>query len=254
MNRRRAFPPARPVETVPLPPNVALSTLQTFLTATEKYPYLHPDSLIQPGGVKFASSGNGPTGGLILHHLRRIAAGLNGESLIPEPDDIFTLYPEARTSDDTRLDAEIRREMLPRKRKPMNELDEFGTPKKSALKKAKVNIEDANVDSEGEVLHSARNDADFDPFEGEEDPDQFRLKQEPLEGDVGEVDPSHGRQTGATQPPAVMAHQDVENMDTQDVEKMNTSLSQADKELRKAEKKKRQKEEKRAKEIKRAGG
>lgn len=254
MNRRRAFPPARPVKTVPLPPNVALSTLQTFLTATEKHPYLHPDSLIQPGGVSFASSGNGPTGGLILHHLRRIAAGLNGESLIPEPDDIFTLYPGARNSDDTRLDADIRREMLPRKRKPMNELDEFGTPKKSALKKPKARIEDANLDSEGEVLHSTRNGSDFDPWDGEEDPEQFALKQQPIEGDIGEADPSHGRQTGATQPPALMAHQDVEQMETQDIDKVDTSLSQAEKDVRKLEKKRRQKEEKRAREIKRAGG
>lgn len=252
MNRRRAFPPARPVKTVPLPPNVALSTLQSFLTATEKHPYLHPDSLIQPGGVNFASSGNGPSGGLIIHHLRRIAAGLNGESLIPEPDDIFTLYPGARASDDTRLDAEIRREMLPGKRKPMNELDEFGTPKKSALKKPRAKVEDASLDSEGEVLHSARNGSD--PWDGEEDLEEFRLKQKPIEGDIGEPDPSRERQTGATRPPAVMAHQDVENMDTGEVEKMNTGLSQAEKELRKAEKKKRQKEEKRAKEIKRAGG
>jgi len=246
MNRRRAFPPARPVKAVPLPPNVALSTLQSFLTATEKYPHLHPDSLIQPGGVNFASSGNGPTGGLILHHLRRIAAGLNGESLIPEPDDIFTLYPETRHSDDTRLDAEIRRELLPRKRKPMNELDEFGTPRKSAMKKPKIKIEDANLDSEGEVLQSAHNGSNFDPWGGQEDPEQFRLKQEPLVGDIGEPDPSHGRETGATQPPTVMAHQDVE--------KMETGPSQAEKEVRKMEKKKRLKEEKRAREIKRAGG
>jgi len=244
MNNRFAYPPARPVKTVPLPPNSALTTLQSFLTATEKTPYLHPDALIHPGGISFASSGNGPSGGLILHHLRRIAAGLNGETLILEPDDLFSLYPGSKKSDDTKLDAEIARgTSMTKKRKGMNELDEFGTPRKSALKKRK--IEDAYLDSEGEVLHQIHNGIGEDLQVGE-DPEQWALKQGGLKGDVGDRDGAHGMTNGATQPPSVMAHQDVAKMDT--------GLSHAEKEARKLDKKKRRQEEKRAKEIKRAGG
>jgi hypothetical protein len=57
--------------------------LQTYITNSEAHPHLHPDALITPTGVTFSSHG-GPTGGVVMHNLRRIAAGLRGEYLEPE--------------------------------------------------------------------------------------------------------------------------------------------------------------------------
>jgi hypothetical protein len=58
--------------------------LQTYISHSEAHPHLHPDALITPTGVTFSSHG-GPTGGVVMHNLRRIAAGLRGEYLEPEP-------------------------------------------------------------------------------------------------------------------------------------------------------------------------
>lgn len=50
---------------------------------SESHPHLHPDALITPTGVTFSSHG-GPAGGVVMHNLRRVAAGLRGEYLEPE--------------------------------------------------------------------------------------------------------------------------------------------------------------------------
>jgi hypothetical protein len=57
--------------------------LQTYLTNSESHPHLHPDALVTPTGITFSSHG-GPTGGVLMHNLRRVAAGLRGEFLEPE--------------------------------------------------------------------------------------------------------------------------------------------------------------------------
>ena len=68
----------------------ASTLLQTYMANSEVHAHLHPDALITPTGVTFSSHG-GPTGGVVMHNLRRIAAGLRGEYLepeaTPEPDD-----------------------------------------------------------------------------------------------------------------------------------------------------------------------
>jgi hypothetical protein len=64
--------------------------LDTYLTNSESHPHLHPDALITPTGVTFSSHG-GPTGSVVMHNLRRVAAGLRGEYLepkmTPEPEE-----------------------------------------------------------------------------------------------------------------------------------------------------------------------
>lgn len=57
--------------------------LETYLLNSESHPHLHPDALITPNGVSFSANG-GPAGGVLLHNLRRVAAGLRGEFLEPE--------------------------------------------------------------------------------------------------------------------------------------------------------------------------
>ncbi|KAF1993073.1 hypothetical protein P154DRAFT_528054 [Amniculicola lignicola CBS 123094] len=85
-----SLPPHRLLSTVPIPSSSASTILSTYLANSEAHPHLHPDALITPTGVTFSSHG-GPTGGVIMHNLRRIAAGLRGEYLEPEK----TPEPEA---------------------------------------------------------------------------------------------------------------------------------------------------------------
>ncbi|KAJ4983731.1 hypothetical protein SVAN01_10766 [Stagonosporopsis vannaccii] len=79
-----APPPHRLVSSRPISTADASTLLQTYITNSEAHPHLHPDALITPTGVTFSSHG-GPTGGVVMHNLRRIAAGLRGEYLEPEP-------------------------------------------------------------------------------------------------------------------------------------------------------------------------
>jgi hypothetical protein len=85
-----ALPPYRPLSSTPITPHAASALLSTYLTHSETHAHLHPDGLITPTGVTFSSHG-GPLGGVIMHNLRRVAAGLRGEYLeveaTPEPED-----------------------------------------------------------------------------------------------------------------------------------------------------------------------
>lgn len=62
----------------------AASILDKYLANSEVHSHLHPDALITPTGTAFGAQG-GPTGGVIMHNLRRVAAGLKGNYLEPEP-------------------------------------------------------------------------------------------------------------------------------------------------------------------------
>lgn len=79
-----APPPHRLIASKPITTADASTLLQTYITHSEAHPHLHPDALITPTGVAFSSHG-GPMGGVVMHNLRRIAAGLRGEYLEPEP-------------------------------------------------------------------------------------------------------------------------------------------------------------------------
>ncbi|KAF1929867.1 uncharacterized protein M421DRAFT_419634 [Didymella exigua CBS 183.55] len=76
-------PPHRLLSSTPIPTATAATILQSYLTHSEAHAHLHPDALITPTGVSFSSHG-GPAGGVVMHNLRRVAAGLRGEVLEPE--------------------------------------------------------------------------------------------------------------------------------------------------------------------------
>ncbi|CAO2649102.1 Nn.00g100510.m01.CDS01 [Neocucurbitaria sp. VM-36] len=78
-----APPPSRHISSTPITLTSASRLLETYLANSERHPHLHPDALITPTGVTFSSHG-GPTGGVVMHNLRRVAAGLRGEYLEPE--------------------------------------------------------------------------------------------------------------------------------------------------------------------------
>ncbi|MCJ1467663.1 hypothetical protein MMC07_006288 [Pseudocyphellaria aurata] len=86
-----AYPPHRHFTTTRVPPSRALSLLSAYLTASEQDVSLHPNALVSESGPKAAvtssssstghTRGEGGRGGLVLHNLRRVEAGLKGENL-----------------------------------------------------------------------------------------------------------------------------------------------------------------------------
>jgi hypothetical protein len=86
--------PSRHVSSTPVSIDAASRMLQTYIANSERHPHLHPDAHITPLGVQFAAQ-SGSGGGILLHNLRRVLAGLNGEFLEPEK----TPEPE-ETADD----------------------------------------------------------------------------------------------------------------------------------------------------------
>jgi hypothetical protein len=77
------LPPYRHISSQSISLADASKMLDRYLTNSERYPHLHPDALITPAGVTFSSHG-GPAGGVVMHNLRRVAAGLRGEHLEPQ--------------------------------------------------------------------------------------------------------------------------------------------------------------------------
>lgn len=84
--------PHRLISSKSIPIEDASLMLEKYLSNSEVHPHLHPDALITPSGTTFSAQG-GPTGGVVMHNLRRVAAGLKGNYLEPEPT------PEAEGDD-----------------------------------------------------------------------------------------------------------------------------------------------------------
>jgi hypothetical protein len=95
--------------TTPVSLKVAQNWLSSYSTQAASRPHLHPNSTFTPERLEFSS--HGPEGGITLHLLRRIQAGLNGEVLEPLKED-----PEG---DDRVLDSQI----TPMKKGSWNESD-----------------------------------------------------------------------------------------------------------------------------------
>lgn len=116
MASRTAYPPMHtPSAPRSLAPSTAESHLTTFLTQSRTKPSYHPDALLSSTGIQF-SAHSGPNGGLALHHLQRIAAGLRGENLVQETqEELEAVYGEEMRAagtlrgDDARLDGAIER-------------------------------------------------------------------------------------------------------------------------------------------------
>jgi hypothetical protein len=78
-----APPPRRHISGAPISLSDASGILEKYLSNSETHPHLHPDATITPEGVAFNAQG-GAMGNPIMHHLRRVAAGLRGEYQEPE--------------------------------------------------------------------------------------------------------------------------------------------------------------------------
>jgi len=79
-----SYPPVVTHATHPISPSAAQEAISTYLAQSKEKPHLLPDALLTTSGVEFSIHGR-ETGGLILHNLRRVEAGLRGEVLEPEP-------------------------------------------------------------------------------------------------------------------------------------------------------------------------
>lgn len=77
------LPPYRHLLTTPISHTHASTILDLYITNSESHAHLHPDALIKHSKVVFSAHG-GPSGGVVMHNLRRVAAGLRGEYLEPE--------------------------------------------------------------------------------------------------------------------------------------------------------------------------
>lgn len=164
MATRTAYPPMHPSAPKTLAPTTAQSHLNTFLSQTKSKPHLHPDALLSSTGIQF-SAHSGPQGGLALHHLQRIEAGLRGENLVLETqEELEAVFGEEMRAagtlrgDDSRVDKVI----------------EKGSGGKRARSQERV--------------------------EGWEDGAEFARKRSVDEGEVGDRDGAHVLQQGGEVP------------------------------------------------------
>lgn len=118
----KPFPPLVHHKTTYLQPADAAKSLAAYLEKSRKCAHLHPDAWLDPTGIRFGPK-SGPNGGWAIHHLRRIEAGLRGESLavesrddlaaqlgeevLKEQDPYAAEIEETNAGDDTRVDAAI---------------------------------------------------------------------------------------------------------------------------------------------------
>lgn len=186
---KTAFPPIYHLTSSSLPPKDCASHLSSFLTRTEKQAYLHPDSYLSTAGIRF-SAHSGPTGGLALHHLRRIAAGLNGQNLVQETEEELAKFTasggedERPDGDDSRVDGLIALKQGK------------GEEKRSSKKRKRDRVENwaEETSSQAEAPHQYQELESFAttpmhvPDDSEwQDQEAYERTQEPWEG--GDADP-----------------------------------------------------------------
>lgn len=234
---RAVYPPAHvPSAPTTLTPSAAESLLSTYLSQTPHKAHLHPDALLSSTGIQF-SANSGPKGGLAIHHLTRIAAGLRGENLVQETQEEleaqFAAELGAAVGDDAGLD---------------NAIERTGSLKRSRSLERVREWDDRSAQAVGAAV-----DAEFEA-EGE-DQRSFELKQEVLEGDVGDRDGAPVVERNASVP-EIKTH-DEEEEQKPAVKKIKTEPTegggQMGKAAKKAAKKARRDAEKREREAGRKG-
>jgi len=155
--------------TKPLSPTTAQAHLAAFLAQTSSKPHLHPDAQLSTSGIAFSAS-SGPKGGLALHHLTRIEAGLRGESLVAETatelEERFGDEVGVPKSDDRRLDEVIE-----------------GRAKAGVEGKRKRSAEE--VAQWAEETSGAALTGEGQEWDGAEDMESYELGQRPMKGEVG---------------------------------------------------------------------
>jgi hypothetical protein len=129
-----APPPSHKVSSTPISVTDASRMLETYITNSESHPHLHPDALVTPTGVAFSSNG-GPMGSVVMHNLRRVAAGLRGEYLEPEKT------PEPEENEDENADGLGAGKKFNKKRKGFTTLREEDWEDKAVYEQEQGGIE-----------------------------------------------------------------------------------------------------------------
>lgn len=196
---------------------------------------MHPDALLSSTGIQF-SANSGPKGGLAIHHLTRIAAGLRGENLVQETQEELEAQFAAElgatvAGDDARLDDVVEKTGSKRSRsmERVREWDDRSQAVGAAV--------DAELEAEGE------------------DQRTYELEQEVLEGDVGDRDGAPVVERNASVP-EIQTHDDDGEQRKPAAKKIKTEMNgggQMDKASKKAAKKARRDAEKRQRETERKG-
>lgn len=183
-----------------LTPTAAQSQLASFLEKTSTQPHLHPDSLLSTTGITY-SAHSGPSGGLAIHHLRRIEAGLRGENLVAETEEELAQYKDdyvGKEGDDEDLNESIaqserkqRKEL--KKRKRTAEIQDWAEDTSS---QADLGPPGREIES---FAHTPLHESDW------QDQEEYEAQQRPLEGEVGEREGAPvQKQNGAV--PRVVEH------------------------------------------------
>jgi hypothetical protein len=229
-------------------PTDAQRSMARYLTKSRSHPYLHPDSYLANSGIRFAI-GSGPSGGVALHHIRRIEAGLRGEYHEKDtPEQLEALFGDRwrDAGDDYVLDGMIDKseQKLRKKRKRQEEIEEWASS-------SQPDIDDVNDQYRGYVYHhheieSFANTPVHQPTHGY-DQDEESQWQDPYEYDLQQKvwtrDPQSGEQGGAA---GTMVAQggEVPELTLHDREGNVISEPKKNKEERKAAKKARREAEK----------
>lgn len=238
---RTSYPPTvhHKNSTSTLSPSAAQTQLAAFLDKTSTSPHLHPDSLLSTTGITY-SAHSGPSGGLAIHHLRRIEAGLRGENLIAETDEELAKFKDddelkdGKGGDDARLDQQISQSQSKFQRK------------EGKKRKRTAEIQDWAEDTSSQADFPSQPGREIESFahtplhESDwQDQREYELQQQPLEGEVGERDAAGGARGSEEMPMGVLEHDGEGNV--------KKPLSEAEKRARNAAKKARKKAEKAAK-------
>lgn len=194
MRRGAVYPPHIPHTTTRLSIPDALARIQSYLTQSETSSYLHPDALIEPGGIALRTSA-GPQGGIVMHHLARIAKGLDGEVLALDADELMFTQGQQQTQQNATAAA-------------AGNID--GTATAAAFPKRWK----SNVGDDGMPIKSALKRPDADAV----DPDTYARNQEIVEGEDGEREGApNARQRDA--PPEIVPRAALTDKDARKADK-----------------------------------
>lgn len=234
MAPRQAYPPSHTYHPVrSIAPSDAQEVLSAYLSKCESNPHLHPDSTLSRTGVSFSAT-SGPTGGLAIHHLRRIEAGLRGENLgIESEEELLGKFGDVLPEgNDERLDEVIAYGLNGRKKSRREGRDESEIEQWS----------DQVV--QHQEIESFANTPMYRPMHEEEETNGWQ-DQEVYEQEQGILEGEMGEREGA---PSVK-----QNGNVPEIMEEGVGRSERDKEERKRRKKEKKVEERRKK-AKEAGG
>lgn len=94
----KSHPPHILHSSTPIPPSEALTLLSAYLKAAESDASLHPNAILTLSGPVLANTGTQV--GLVLHNLRRVEAGLRGEHLAEEEEELSLSHLGTAAGDD----------------------------------------------------------------------------------------------------------------------------------------------------------